>query len=460
MSTERAQPTDTAGGTRLLARYVANSRVGDLPPPVVHEAIRALVNWSGCTIGGAGHESVDIALASLSPFAGPAQAALLGRPERTDILLAALIDGIASHVLDFDDTHPDVLVHPSGPVAAALLPLAELRASSGAELINAFVAGVEVECRIARAVMPTHYEVGWHITGTAGVIGAAAACARLLGLDEDRTLHALGNAATQAAGLREMFGSMCKSFHVGRAAQNGLTAALLAERGFTSSETALEGVRGFIQVLSTSANPAALTAGLGDDYDLLRNTYKPYACGLVIHPSLDGCIQLRERHGLRGPEIESIELVVHPLALELTGKKAPRSGLEGKFSVFHGAAVAIIDGAGGEAQFSDSRVASAEVVELRDKVQARVDSSLDKAQASVTVVRKDGVRHELRVEHCAGSLQRPLSDPELDAKFLALSEPAIGGRAQGALAALRGLAGSRDSGEIARLCAKTRTLHY
>ena len=442
------------GQTRRLARYVANSRFEDLPPKVAHEAIRAIVNWTGCTIGGAGHESVDIALASLSPFAGPAQAALLGRTERTDILLAALIDGIASHVLDFDDTHPDVLVHPSGPVAAALLPLAELRRSTGAELINAFVAGVEVECRVAQAVMPSHYEVGWHITGTVGVIGAAAACARLLGLDEARTLHALGTAATQASGLREMFGSMCKSFHVGRAAQNGLSAALLAERGFTSAESSLEGARGFIHVLSTSAHPSSLTAGLGEDYELLRNTYKPYACGLVIHPSLDGCIQLRGRHRLRGPEIERIELAVHPLVLELTGKTAPRSGLEGKFSVFHAAAVAIIDGAGGEAQFSDARVTSKEVVRLREKVHARVDPALDKAQAGITVICKDGTRHELRVEHCAGSLQRPLTDAELDAKFLALAAPEIGGKAGQALAALRGLASARDTGEISRLCAK------
>lgn len=449
MSTEQA-----AGETRRLARYVANSRFAHLPSEVGHEAIRALVNWAGCTIGGAGHESVDIVLASLAPFAGTAQAALLGRSERTDILHAALVDGIASHVLDFDDTHPDVLVHPSGPVAAALLPLAELRRSSGADLINAFVAGVEVECRVAQAVMPAHYEVGWHITGTVGVIGAAAACARLLGLDEARTLHALGTAATQASGLREMFGSMCKSFHVGRAAQNGLAAALLAERGFTSSETALEGARGFIHVLSASASPAALTARLGEDYELMRNTYKPYACGLVIHPSLDGCIQLRERHGLRGPEIERIELVVHSLALELTGKKTPRNGLEGKFSVFHGVAVAIIDGAGGEAQFRDARVTSADVIELRNKVQARIDASLDKDQAGITIVCKDGARHELRVEHCAGSLQRPLTDAELDTKFLGLAEPEIGGTAPRALGGLRALASARDAGEVARLCAK------
>jgi 2-methylcitrate dehydratase PrpD len=442
-----------AGATRRVARYLSSSRFDALPPRVVDEAVRALVNWAGCAIGGAHHESVDIALASFAPFAGPAQAALPGRGDRTDCLLAALLDGIASHVLDFDDTHPEVLVHPSGPVAAALFPLAEFRASPGAELVNAFVAGVEVECRVARAVMPAHYGAGWHITGTAGVIGAAAGCAQLLGLDEIRSTWALGIAATQAAGLREMFGSMCKSFHVGRAAQGGLAAALLAQKRFTSAESALEGACGFIHVLSTSPVPEALCMGLGEDYELLRNTYKPYACGLVIHPSLDGCIQLRDRHQLRGPEIERVDLVVNPLALELTGKPAPSTGLEGKFSVFHAAAVAILDGAGGEAQFSDERVKAADVVGLRAKVRARVDPSLDKEQALVSILRKDGSRHELRVEHCVGSLQRPLTDAELDAKFLALSEHALGDRAPVALAALRGLPEARDAGEIARRCA-------
>jgi len=440
--------------TRALARYVAAARFEALPGPVVHEAVRSLVNWMGCAIGGAHHESVDIALASFAPFAGPPQAALPGRAERADCLLAALASGIASHVADFDDTHPDLMVHPSGPVAAALLPLAEWRAASGPELVNAFVAGVEAECRVARAVLPAHYEIGWHITGTAGVIGAAAACARLLGLDEAQTTWALGIAATQASGLREMFGSMCKSLHVGRAAQGGLAAALLAEQRFTSADTALEGARGFMHVLSASPNPAALTDRLGEHFDLLRNTYKPYACGLVIHPSLDGCIQLRERHKLRGPEIARIDLGVHPLALELTGKPKPRTGLEGKFSVFHGAAVAIVDGAGGEAQFSDERVNAPEVVGLRQKVHARIDPSVGKEQAAVAITLEDGARHELRVEHCTGSVERPLSDAALDAKFLGLAEPVLRGAAGPALQALRGAAQARDVGEIARLCAK------
>ena len=437
------------GATRQLARYLSNTRFEDLPPKVVHEAVRATVNWMGCAIGGARHESVEIALASLGPFAGPPQASLPGRKERTDVLLASMLQGIASHVQDFDDTHPDTLVHPSGPVAAALLPLAEFKNASGAEFLNAFVAGVEVECRVARAVLPSHYEVGWHITGTAGTLGAAAACARLLNLDETRSLYALGTAATQAAALREMFGSMCKSFHVGRAAQSGLSAALLAGGGFTSAETALEGTRGFIHVVSTSPDPAALTAGLGEDYELLRNTYKPYACGLVIHPTIDGCIQLRERHKLRGPEVERIDLVVNSLALELTGKPTPRNGLEGKFSVFHAAAAAILDGAGGEAQFSDARVQAADCVALRARVKAKVDPKMDKEQGLITITTTSGAQHALRIEHCAGSLERPLTDAELDGKFLALAEPELGNRAATALAALRSLA-TRNTADFTR----------
>ena len=445
---------DIETATRQLGRYISTSRYQDLPPAVVHEAIRSLVNLMGCAIGGANHESVDITLASLLPFAGAPQASIAGRTERTDCLLAALTIGISSHVLDFDDTHPDILLHPSGPVAAALFPLAEFRGASGTDFLNAFVIGVEVECRVARAIQPSHYENGWHMTGTAGIFGAAAACASLLGLDEIQSTWALGIAASQSAGLREMFGSMCKSLHVGRAAQGGLTAALLAQRGFTSSDTALEGSRGFIHVLSSTPTISALTATLNEDWELLRNTYKPYACGLVIHPSLDGCIQLSTEHGLRAEDIDQIELTVHPLALELTGKRTPNSGLEGKFSVFHGAAIAIIDRAGGEVQFSDARVTSPEVVTLRAKVQAHVDPAMGLDQAAITVWCKNGVRHSLRLEHCAGSQKQPLTDAQLDTKFLDLSEPVLGLRAHAALAALRGLPNSHHAGEVALKCSR------
>ena len=211
--------------TEALAAYVAGATPDILPQPVEKEAVRTFLNWVGCAIGGARHETVDIALAALSPFSGPAEASVLGRGERLDVLHAALINGISSHVFDFDDTHLRTVIHPAGPVASALLAYAERCPVRGPDFINALVLGVEVECRIGNAVFPAHYDIGWHITGTCGVFGAAAAVGKLLNLNPERMAWAFGLAASQPVGLREMFGTMTKSFHPGRAAQNGLTAA-------------------------------------------------------------------------------------------------------------------------------------------------------------------------------------------------------------------------------------------
>ncbi len=408
--------------TARLARYVVSARPEDLPEPVWKEARRAVLNWVGCAVGGARTETVELALQALAPFAGPAQASLLGRRERLDGLHAALLNGISSHVHDFDDTHLKTVIHPSAPVLPALLALAELRPVSGRDWLHAFVLGVEVECRIGNAVYPAHYDRGWHITGTAGVFGAAAACGRLLGLNERQMRWALGLAASQPVGLREMFGSMTKSFHPGRAAQNGLTAALLAARGFTSSEAALEAKSGWANVLSTEQKWHEITGGLGERYEITSNSYKPFACGVVVHPVIDGCLQLRARSGVAAEQIERIELEVHPLVLELTGKKAPRTGLEGKFSVYFAAAVAIVHGAAGVQQFTDAVVQDPVIAALRDRVTAEVRPDLHEDQARVAIVLKDGRRLETFVEHAIGSVARPISDAELEAKVLGLAD--------------------------------------
>ena len=342
--------------TKRLAEWVCECDHRDVPEAVRGEAARTLLNWMGCAVGGSGHESVDITLRALGPFMGQPQASVLGRRERADVLHASLLNGIGSHVFDFDDTHLQTIIHPAGPVASALVPLAEHRRVSGRDFLHALILGVEVECRIGNAVYPDHYDVGWHITGTAGVFGAAAAAGRLLGLDVQRMCWALAGAATQAAGLREMFGTMLKPFHIGRAAQNGLAAALLAAEGLSGSERAIEAPRGFARVLSTKQDFAAICDGLGESYETLLNTYKPYPCGVVIHPSLDACISLKRRHGLAGEDIDSVELRVHPLVLELTGNKTPRTGLQGKFSVYHAVGAALVLGRVGVAEFTDEVV--------------------------------------------------------------------------------------------------------
>jgi 2-methylcitrate dehydratase PrpD len=412
-------PRASAGATdvtRRLAAYVVGSRAEDLPAPVRAEAARTLLNWAGCTVGGSRHETVDVAVRALGPFSGPAQASLLGRRERFDVLHAALINGISSHVLDYDDTHLKTVIHPGGPVASAILALAETRAVSGRDFLHALVLGAEVACRIGNAVYPAHYDRGWHITGTTGVFGAAAASGRLLGLSEQQMRWAFGLAATQPVGLREMFGTMTKSFHPGRAAQNGLTAALLAKENFTSTEVALEGRTAWAHVLSTASDFDQITRDLGGRYEILLNTYKPFPCGIVLHPIIDGCLQLREAYRLTPDAIERIDLAVHPLVLELTGKRTPQTGLEGKFSVYFAAAVAIAAGAAGVKQFSDDWVRRPDVVALRDRVVPKVDPSIGEAQARVAITLKDGRRLERFVEHAVGSVERPMSDADLDAK--------------------------------------------
>lgn len=412
-------PAAVPPATRILARYIVSAKAEDLPAAVRKEGARTLLNWVGSALGGARHETVDAAVSALAPFAGKEQASVLGRTERMDILHAALLNGISSHVHDFDDTHLKTVIHPAGPVASAILALSEYKPVSGLEFLNALVVGVEAECRIGNAVYPAHYDRGWHITGTAGVFGAAAASGKLLGLTEQQMVWALGVAAVQPVGLREMFGSMTKSFHPGRAAQNGLTAALLASRNFTSAENGLEGKSGWMRVLSTEPKYGEITEKLGKTYEISLNTYKPFACGIVIHPAIDACIQLRNEHKLTADQIERIDLRVHPLVLELTGKKTPQTGLEGKFSVYYAAAAAIVHGAAGVREFTDEVVKQPGVMALRDRVSATIDPAIHEEQVRAVIVLKDGRRMEKFIEHAVGSLQRPMSDSDLEAKFLA-----------------------------------------
>lgn len=422
MKATAAVRDDDSSPTRCIADYLVAARPQDLPEKVRREGRRTFLNWVGCAVGGSHNETIDIAIAALKPFFGPRQASVLGRAERVDILHAALLNGISSHIFDFDDTHLKTVIHPAGPVASAILALAEYQATSGRDFLNALVLGIETECRIGNTVYPAHYDIGWHITGTAGVFGAAAAAGRLLGLDTQQMSWALGLAATQPVGLREMFGTMTKSFHPARAAQNGLTAALLAARGYTSSTAAIEAKRGWANVLSTQRDYRQITERLGDSYEILLNTYKPYACGIVIHPAIDGCIELRNQHALTAEAIERIELRVNPLVLELTGKRKPQTGLEGKFSVFHACAVAIVEGAAGEKQFSDRTVRDLAIAALRDRIDAKADKDIPADAAEINIALRNGRHLKTFVTHAVGSLERPMADADLENKFSVLAE--------------------------------------
>ncbi len=411
--------------TRLLAELIAQHPSRGWSDAVDHAAHRTFLNWLGCAVGAAQHESVNAALAAVQMLQPAPQASLLGRTEKVDMASAALINGISSHTFDFDDTHLKTIIHPAGPVASALLALAEHQGSSGRALIDALVLGIDVSCRIGNAMYPDHYDRGWHITGSTGTVGAAAACARLLGLGVDQAAMALGIAASQPIGMREQFGSMTKPFHPGGAARAGLMSALLAQQGFTASPRALEAPRGMMQTISTKNDWSEITGELGQRFEIAFNTFKPFACGIVVHPGIDGCAQLRAQ-GVRPEQIASLEIKVHSLVLELCGKKEPADGLQAKFSIYHGCAAGLMFGCAGEEEFSDAVVARADMVALRRKVFATVDDSIDEAAADITAVLQDGSRVHLRVEHAIGCVQNPMTDAQLEAKFHGLSDPVIG----------------------------------
>jgi len=351
---------------------------------------------------------------------------VLGRGERVDMASAALVNGITSHTFDFDDTHLKTIIHPAGPVASAVLALAEHQGSNGRDVVDAVVLGIDVACRIGNTMYPDHYDRGWHITGSTGMLGAAAGCARLLKLTEQQTQMALGIAASQPVGLREQFGTMTKPFHPGGAARAGLMSALLASQGFTASPKAIEAPRGFVQVASDKRAWHEVTDELGERFEISFNTYKPFACGIVIHPSIDACVRLKDQ-GVTPEQVERIELRVHSLVLELTGKKEPKDGLQGKFSVYHGCAIGLIYGRAGEEEYADAVVNDPRVVETRNKVVATVDDSIREEAVRVTAVLKDGRRIDVNVDHAIGSLENPLSDGQLEGKFTHLVAPVLGG---------------------------------
>ncbi|MGB6944789.1 MAG: MmgE/PrpD family protein [Bryobacteraceae bacterium] len=403
--------------TKAIASWVVKSRLEDIPDDVRREALRAIVNYTGCALGGSPDPAVNYAMCAFAPFFGPPTARILGRIERVDPLHAALMNGISSHVYDYDDTTPKNYIHPSSPVASALFAYASANPVSGRDFVHAFILGFEAESRIGNSVYPAHYDVGWHITGTAGVFGAAVAIGKLIGLNEQQMIWAIGLAATQAAGLREMFGSMAKSLHPGRAAQNGYASALLAQAGFTSGVHGLEGPRGFAAVQAAKYDLSKITTNLGVDFDLRANTYKPFPCGIVNHPTIDGAIQIHNENKPAPESIRAVRLRVAPLVLDLCNQQNITRGLQGKFSVYHGAAIGLVRGRAGIREYTDEAVNDPAIKRVRESATAAGDPSLTEDQANIEVELVTGEKISRFVEKSLGNVNRPLSNQQLNDKF-------------------------------------------
>jgi 2-methylcitrate dehydratase PrpD len=411
--------------TRLLAERAARIDFAMLPGDVVTRAKQCLLDWLGVTLAGSGQPLTGILRGLVLEEGGTGQATLIGAGERVTASQAALVNGAASHALDYDDVHNQMSGHPTVPVLPAVLALGELRQASGREALAAFVAGFETECRLGELVMPGHYAVGWHATATLGTFGAAAASAHLLGLPVERWQHALGIAATQAAGLKSMFGTMCKPFHAGRAASNGLLAATLAARGFTSHPQAIETAQGFAATQTTTFRPERAATWSEDDWAIRGVLFKYHAACFGTHPTIEAMLRLREA-GLAPGDVESVELRVPPALLGMCNIPEPATALEGKFSLRFTAALALAEGDASERAFSDSRVAEPHLVALRDRVTVSPDPAVPGGQTEVVVRQRSGgeLRERADVNVPEADLDRQWQ--RLEAKFRSLAEPVIG----------------------------------
>lgn len=424
------QKKEADGLTDRLAGFFAGTPYDAIPRAAIHEARRAIVDGLGVGLGGADDPSAGILLNYCRAIGGRGEAQVWGRPERLPAELAALVNGQQAHVLDFDDTFmpPETNLHATAPLLPALLAAAETRHLGGKAVLRAFVLGFEAAARLAHAMGRAHYSAGWHVTATMGPVGAAVGVGVLIGLDRLKLRNAIGIAITHSGGVAAMHGSMCKSYHAGKGAGLGLRSALLAELGFDSAPEPITDPKGYLNVAAGDRAVARLTDRLGERYLILENGYKPHASGVLTHALIDAMVALR-REGVEGDRVERIEARVNPFVLQATGRIEPRTGLEGKFSAGHCAAVALLDGTAGRAQFTDARVLDPRVVALRRKVTFQPDGAYRKSECRVAVTLAGGGRRETYIPHAGGTAENPLSDGELAGKFTELAAPLIGDRA-------------------------------
>lgn len=410
----QTSPGTPSVGARLAA-FLHRTQWGDLPAEARHAAKRSLLNGLGCALGVARSPAVEQAWAVHRAVGGAPAATLIGRPERADMLAASFVNAVAINLLDYDDTHLRTVIHPTAPVAPPALALAEAHGLGGQALLRAVALGAEVACRIGNGVSPGHYARGWHITSTCGVFGAAAASALLLGLDADRTAHALGIAASQSAGIVENLPSAAKNVSVGGAARNGLLAALLAQAGYEAAPTAIEGPLGWARATGDAPDVAAMLEGLGETWELARNTFKPYPSGIVFHAVTDACLALRTTHALDPARIEEVTVRGDQLLLD-RGDRAVNNPRDARVSIHHAAAAAFLYGSATVADHEAERVFDPAARAFRAKVRAALALDLPRGAARVEVRMADGRRLAHTVLHPRGSEAHPLSDAEIEGK--------------------------------------------
>src|SRR6266446_3517203 len=419
--------TQAADLTMALAERASALGYDDLSAAARALARQCALDYLGVALAGAADPLVRMLLDEMSEAAGAPQASIIGHDARLPALSAALVNGAAAHALDYDDVNRAMPGHPSVAILPALLALAELKGSSGREVITAFVAGYETTCRIGAALQPGHYNLGFHSTATVGSFGAAAACARLLDLDAAAMATALGIAGTQAAGLKSQFGTMCKPFHAGKAAQNGLLAARLAARGFSSRTDIVECVQGFAMTHGPDFAPAAALATPEGGFHLLANLFKYHAACYFTHAPIECARRLRREHGLTPEMIARITLRIDTSCDRVCNIATPVDGLQSKFSLRQTVAMALagVDTASLGA-YSAENARDPELVRLRERVSIEWQDSWPQTLSELELDLADGRRVTARNDAGIPAPDIAAQGERLAAKFDALVKPLLG----------------------------------
>ena len=435
-----------------LVDFVLGLELGSLPAAVIEAAALSFTDWVGAAIRGSTEPLAGALDAVIAATGGEPQATVVGRGRRTSALLAALANGAQGHALDFDDTHLASIVHGSAPVAPVVLAIAEWQRRPGAAVLEAFVAGFEVETRIGRVIGPMLAERGWHVTAILGHFGAAAAAGKLLGLTAEPLGRALGIAGTQAAGLEQSLGTMSKPLHPGKAAMNGLLAALLAREGFTGPTGILDERAGLPGTFLGVADLTAALEDLGKRFEILDNSTKLYAACHLLHATIDAGRAIRARSAPRPEEIAAVECHVHPLAVKVAAIPEPRTGLEAKFSAAYCAALAL---SGGEAAESEFTAPDPALVGLAGRIRPVADPALGIPEARMRVRLRDGRVLDEAVRAARGTPGHPVSRQDVEEKFRRLAGVVLAAPQVGRLLeTLRHLPALPDVGTLAALTCK------
>jgi len=428
------------GETRRLAQFIAGARV---PEEIRTTSRRYVLDWLGSALAGSAMEPPGIVRQVIEELGGTPRATVLGSNARTSAPLAAMANAAASHVLEMDDLDRGSISHPAAPVIATALALGEAEGVDGDVFLDAVAVGYEACIRTGEALGTSHYDY-WHTTGTAGTIGAAAAAARIMGLDEERTVQALGSAGTTAAGLWEFLadGEMSKQLHPAKAAHDGMLAALLARRGFTGASTILEGPKGLLAAMSRAPRPDALTEGLAEEqarWRIEQVSFKFHACCRHIHPAADAVLALRDE-GLQPEDVEAIHVQIYRQALGLLDGVEPTTPYAAKFSLPFAIASALRFGDLGLDRFTDGAIQDQATLALADRITFAPDSDLDQlypaAWPSIATVRlRDGSERTSRIDHPRGDPEGGVTNDDLSAKFVMLTGGMLGDDGAEAVAA-------------------------